>query len=88
MNRWEPENGLRALRTGLIDAVQVVYNIFDQAHELALRFILALPNVTTIIPGMRRRAHVDANLGASDGKTLDSSLVERLRAHRWDRSAG
>ena len=33
VNRWQPENGLRALRTGLIDAVQVVYNIFDQAPE-------------------------------------------------------
>jgi aryl-alcohol dehydrogenase-like predicted oxidoreductase len=33
LNRWEPANGLRALRTGLIDSVQVVYNIFDQAPE-------------------------------------------------------
>jgi len=33
VNRWEPANVLRALRTGLIDAVQVVYNIFDQAPE-------------------------------------------------------
>lgn len=33
MNRWEPENGLEALRTGLIDSVQVIYNIFDQAPE-------------------------------------------------------
>ena len=33
MNRWEPENGMIALKTGLIDAVQVIYNIFDQAPE-------------------------------------------------------
>jgi aryl-alcohol dehydrogenase-like predicted oxidoreductase len=33
MNRWEPENGIKALETGLIDAVQVIYNIFDQAPE-------------------------------------------------------
>src|SRR5262249_44325047 len=33
VNRWEPENGLRTLRTGLIDAVQVIYNIFEQAPE-------------------------------------------------------
>ena len=33
LNRWEPENGLRALRTGLVDVVQVIYNIFDQAPE-------------------------------------------------------
>jgi aryl-alcohol dehydrogenase-like predicted oxidoreductase len=33
VNRWEPTNVLRALGTGLIDSVQVVYNIFDQAPE-------------------------------------------------------
>jgi len=33
INRWEPENGLKALRTGVVDAVQVIYNIFDQAPE-------------------------------------------------------
>ncbi|CAN5402144.1 aldo/keto reductase [soil metagenome] len=33
INRWEPWNALRTLRTGMIDAVQVIYNIFDQAPE-------------------------------------------------------
>jgi aryl-alcohol dehydrogenase-like predicted oxidoreductase len=33
INRWEPDNALRALQTGLVDAVQVIYNIFDQAPE-------------------------------------------------------
>jgi aryl-alcohol dehydrogenase-like predicted oxidoreductase len=33
VNRWEPANVLRTLRTGLIDAVQVIYNIFDQNPE-------------------------------------------------------
>ena len=33
VNRWEPWNVLRTLRTGLVDAVQVIYNIFDQAPE-------------------------------------------------------
>jgi aryl-alcohol dehydrogenase-like predicted oxidoreductase len=33
INRWEPWNALQTLRTGLIDAVQVIYNIFDQAPE-------------------------------------------------------
>lgn len=33
VNRWEPENVVRALRTGLIDSVQVIYNVFDQAPE-------------------------------------------------------
>jgi aryl-alcohol dehydrogenase-like predicted oxidoreductase len=33
LNRWQPENGIKALRTGLVDSVQVIYNIFDQAPE-------------------------------------------------------
>ncbi|MEO6637425.1 MAG: aldo/keto reductase [Ginsengibacter sp.] len=33
INRWEPDNSLQTLKTGLIDAVQVIYNIFDQAPE-------------------------------------------------------
>ena len=33
LNRWEPANGIRAVRTGLLDAVQVIYNIFDQNPE-------------------------------------------------------
>ena len=33
INRWQPENVLRALETGLVDAVQVVYNVFDQSPE-------------------------------------------------------
>jgi aryl-alcohol dehydrogenase-like predicted oxidoreductase len=33
LNRWEPWNGLKAIRTGAVDAVQVIYNIFDQAPE-------------------------------------------------------
>ena len=36
MNRWEPWNGIRAVKSGLIDAVQVIYNIFDQNPEDAL----------------------------------------------------
>ncbi len=33
MNRWEPKNGIKALETGVLDTVQVIYNIFDQAPE-------------------------------------------------------
>lgn len=33
VNRWQPENVLRAIETGLVDCVQVVYNVFDQAPE-------------------------------------------------------
>ena len=33
LNRWEPENGIKAIRTGLVDAVQVIYSVFDQSPE-------------------------------------------------------
>ncbi|GGW23590.1 aldo/keto reductase [Arenibacter certesii] len=33
VNRWEPENGIEALKTGMFESVQVIYNIFDQAPE-------------------------------------------------------
>jgi aryl-alcohol dehydrogenase-like predicted oxidoreductase len=33
VNRFQPANVLRALDTGLVDAVQVVYNTFDQSAE-------------------------------------------------------
>ena len=157
INRWQPANVLKALATDLIDAVQVVYNIFDQAPEdelfpecqrrnvaviarvpfdegsltdtlsaettwpagdfrniyfqqpnlqntlervaalrravpkgttmpeLALRHIVQHPAVSTVIPGMRKTQHVEANLRASDGRRLDGALMEELRRHRWDR---
>jgi aryl-alcohol dehydrogenase-like predicted oxidoreductase len=158
VNRWEPANVLRALDTGLIDCVQVVYNIFDQAPEdelfpacvergigiiarvpfdegsltgalkpgmtwpegdfrnlyftpenltatlarvqpvealvpgsmdlpeLALRFILQHPAVSTVIPGMRRVRNVERNMRVSDGVPLPQSVYASLRQHRWDRS--
>jgi aryl-alcohol dehydrogenase-like predicted oxidoreductase len=158
INRWEPWNGVSAARSGLIDAVQVIYNIFDQnpedelypackemdvaviarvpfdegsltgtltedSHwsegdwrnsyfvtenlkstlqrvdgvktllpegmslpELALRFILNNPAVSTIIPGMRKRRHVQANLMCSEAGPLPEVLHKQLRAHRWVRT--
>jgi aryl-alcohol dehydrogenase-like predicted oxidoreductase len=158
INRWEPANALQTVRAGLIDAVQVIYNIFDQAPEdelfplcreknvaviarvpfdegsltgtltketrwpegdwrnlyfckenldstvdhvealrpiipggmtmpeVALRFILEEPAVSTVIPGMRKLPHVRANIGTSDGAGLPEGLHDALRAHRWDRT--
>ena len=157
VNRWEPNNCLETLKTDLIDAVQVIYNIFDQAPidklfplcqekdiaiiarvpfdegtltgaftkettfpeddwrskyfvpenlissvehadalkplipegmtmaEMALRFILCHPAVSTTIPGMRRIKNVLANMACSDGKGLEKALLEELNQHRWDR---
>jgi aryl-alcohol dehydrogenase-like predicted oxidoreductase len=157
INRWEPWNGVKAVRSGKIDSVQVIYNIFDQNPEdelfpaceemnvaviarvpfdegtltgtitkettfpsddwragyfspenlipsveradalkplvpngssmpdMALRFILGNPNVSTIIPGMRKVANVENNIAASDRGSLPADLQERLRSHRWVR---
>jgi len=158
VNRWEPCNGIRAVLEGVADAVQVIYNVFDQnpedalfpicrmknvaviarvpfdegtltgtltvdstwppgdwrntyfvpenlknsvAHaealrplvpadnsmaQMALRFILNNPDVSTIIPGMRKRRNVESNIAASTQGPLPVSLHKQLRAHRWDRN--
>jgi aryl-alcohol dehydrogenase-like predicted oxidoreductase len=157
INRWEPWNGVAAVRSGQIDSVQVIYNIFDQnpedelfpacremdvaviarvpldegtltgtltkestwpetdwrstyfvpenlipsveradalkplvpagmtMPEMALRFILNNPSVSTIIPGMRKVAHVESNVAASDAGPLSEDLHDQLRQHRWIR---
>jgi aryl-alcohol dehydrogenase-like predicted oxidoreductase len=53
--------------------------------EMAMRFILSNADVSTIIPGMRKIRHVEANTACSDAGALDARLIERLRPHRWDR---
>jgi len=157
LNRWEPENGLKAIRTGLVDVVQVIYNIFDQGPEdklfplcqemnigviarvpldegslggkmtpdtkfpsgdwraryfgaenlaatlprvdalkkitpagiglpdMALRFVLSHPAVSTTIIGMRKLDHVRQNMALSDAGALNAALLSKLKEHRWDR---
>jgi len=164
LNRWEPWNGVQAVKTGQIDSVQVIYNIFDQnpedelfpaceemkvaviarvpfdegtltgtltkesrwpegdwrniyfvpdnlipsveraealkellrnwnhehstrmtMPELALRFILSNPTVSTIIPGMRKLSHVETNIATSEAGPLPDELLRQLRSHRWVR---
>ena len=53
--------------------------------ELALRFALHHPAVTTVIPGMRTVRHVERNLAIADGKPFPASLLAAMRRHRWDR---
>jgi aryl-alcohol dehydrogenase-like predicted oxidoreductase len=48
VNRWEPWNVIGTLRTGLIDAVQVIYNIFDQSPEDELFGVCRELNVAVI----------------------------------------
>jgi aryl-alcohol dehydrogenase-like predicted oxidoreductase len=157
INRWEPWNGVKTVRSGLIDVVQVIYNIFDQnpedelfpacaekdvaviarvpfdegtltgaltkdskwpegdwrnayfvpknlvssvehadalkplvpmgmtMPEMAVRFILNNPMVSTIIPGMRKLRNVEANIAAGNAGPLPADLHAQLRRHRWDR---
>lgn len=157
LNRWEPWNGIRAVESELVDTVQVIYNIFDQAPEdelfpacrrhgvgviarvpldegslggaltletrfppedwrsryfgpenlpetvarvdrlraflvdgltlpeMALRFVLSNPDVSTAIVGMRSIDHVRENARSRDRGPLPPELLAALRAHRWDR---
>lgn len=48
VNRWEPHNGIRAVLEGAVDAVQVIYNIFDQNPEDALLPICRMKDVAVI----------------------------------------
>lgn len=54
--------------------------------QTALKFILACPDVSTVIPGMRRPRHVEQNLAVSDLPRLGPDVLERLRRHRWSRT--
>jgi aryl-alcohol dehydrogenase-like predicted oxidoreductase len=53
--------------------------------ELALRFILGNPDVSTIIPGMRKLRHVETNIQATELGPLPDELQEQLKEHRWVR---
>jgi aryl-alcohol dehydrogenase-like predicted oxidoreductase len=53
--------------------------------EMALRFILSTPVVSTTIVGMREPEHVDQNLALSDRGGLPPALIAQLRQHRWNR---
>jgi len=54
--------------------------------ELALRFVLQRPEVSTVIPGMRRADHARKNAAVSDGRRLTSSLLAGLSAHAWTKN--
>ncbi len=73
INRWEPENGIKALRTGLVDAVQVIYNIFDQSPEDELFPVCDELNIGVI-------ARVPLDEGSLGGKM---TLATRFPADDW-----
>ena len=58
----------------------------DGLPEIALRFCLSHPAVTTVIPGMRSLESVNANVKAAQLGPLDEhQLARSLARHRWQR---
>ncbi len=54
--------------------------------QAALKFCLSHPAVSTVIPGMRRPAHVEENCAVSNGRLFSPAELERARAHAWSRN--
>jgi len=50
---------------------------------LALKFCLSHAAVSTVIPGMRKLKHVEANCAASDGKLLTHQELRLLSEHAF-----
>jgi len=159
VSEHDPDSALEIMKTGLIDAVQVIYNIFDQTPEakmfplareynigilarvpldegalsghfsesttfpdgdfrnwyfrgddrkkqvvehvdalradlpkdeniadIALRFCLSHPAVSSVIPGMRTQRHVESNTALSDMGPLPAETLSILKQHAWDRN--
>jgi aryl-alcohol dehydrogenase-like predicted oxidoreductase len=53
--------------------------------QAALKWVLAHPAVSTVIPGIRNVAQAEANCGVSDLPAMPPALVEKLRRHNWRR---
>jgi len=156
INDHQPDSALELIRTGFVDAVQVIYNIFDQTPqqnllplakaknvgvlarvpfdegsltgsitedtvfnpkefrafyfrgdrkkqvvehvaalqkdltaqngslaEIALRFTISDPAVSTVIPGMRTVRNVERNAAVSDKGPLDAATLQLLKRHAW-----
>ena len=54
--------------------------------ELALRFCLSTPAVSTVIPGMRRAEHVRSNVAAAQKGALSPGMLSRLEGHAWEKN--
>ena len=77
--RAEAERRAQALAQLLDDQVQTL-------PELALRFCLSSPGVATVIPGMRRAAHVRQNVAAAAKGRLTAGMLAKLEAHAWEKN--
>ena len=54
--------------------------------DTALRFCLSHPAVSSVIPGMRTRRHVESNAALSDQGALPPETLAMLKRHAWDRN--
>ena len=54
--------------------------------QAALKFVLAHPAVSTVIPGIRSVAQAEANTAVSDLPDMSDDLLVRLRKHAWQRA--
>ena len=59
----------------------------EELPEVALRYVLSRPEVSTVIPGMRTVRNVERNMAIADGAGLPDERVAALKAHRWDVAA-
>jgi len=58
----------------------------DELAEIALRFCVTHPAVSTTIPGMRAVRNVERNVAAVGRGPLSDDQLAALRPHRWVRS--
>lgn len=77
--RAEAERRAKALTGVLDDQVETL-------PELALRFCLSAPGVSTVIPGMRRPAHVRQNVAAAAKGPLPPPMLAKLQGHAWEKN--
>lgn len=58
----------------------------DEVADVALRFVLEHPAVSTVIAGMRSVRNVERNVATVDGRRLGEDRMRALRGHRWERN--
>ncbi|WP_240474355.1 aldo/keto reductase [Intrasporangium chromatireducens] len=58
----------------------------DQTADLALRYVLESPAVSTVIAGMRTVRNVERNAATMDGRRLSAAQLDTLKRHRWERN--
>ena len=58
----------------------------DQTADVALRYVLESPAVSTVIAGMRSVRNVERNAATIDGRRLPGAVVDKLKRHRWERN--